>query len=92
MMDPRQEALSCKACRAIDRADGIEDGVLHPVAGARVRNETGSAGAVRVRLRAGHRCSQERGGEKEVHNGDATGHLIHSSSDRHRRLRRMKRR
>ena len=39
MMDPRQEALSCKACRAIDRADGVEDGVLHPVAGARVRNE-----------------------------------------------------
>src|SRR5438309_11640585 len=39
MMDPRQEALSCKACRAIGRADGIEDGVLHPVAAARVKNE-----------------------------------------------------
>ena len=39
MMDPAQEALSCPACRAIDRADGVEDGVLHPVAVARVRNE-----------------------------------------------------
>jgi len=38
-MDPVQEALSCNACLAIDRADGVEDGVLHPVAAARVRNE-----------------------------------------------------
>ena len=38
-MDPRTEALSCAACRAIDRADGVEDGVLHPVATARVKNE-----------------------------------------------------
>jgi len=39
MMDPVQEALSCNACRAIDRADGVEDGILHPVAASRVRNE-----------------------------------------------------
>jgi len=39
MMDPAQEALSCNACRAIDRADGVEDGILHPVAASRVRNE-----------------------------------------------------
>ena len=38
-MDAKQEALACNACRAIDRADGVEDGVLHPVATARVRNE-----------------------------------------------------
>ena len=39
MMDPVHEALSCKACRAIDKADGVEDGVLHPVAASRVKNE-----------------------------------------------------
>jgi len=39
MIDPRQEALSCPACRAIDKVDGVEDGVLHPVAASRVKNE-----------------------------------------------------
>src|SRR5438128_2250145 len=31
--------LPCPACRAIDRADGIEDGNLFPVLTARVKNE-----------------------------------------------------
>lgn len=31
--------LSCLACRAIDRADGVEDGNLYPVLATRVRHE-----------------------------------------------------
>jgi uncharacterized membrane protein len=31
--------LSCPACRAIDRADGVEDGNLYPVLATRVRHE-----------------------------------------------------
>jgi uncharacterized membrane protein len=31
--------LSCPACQAIDRADGVEDGNLYPVLATRVRHE-----------------------------------------------------
>ncbi len=31
--------LTCPACRAIDRSDGIEDGRLHPVMAERVKDE-----------------------------------------------------
>src|SRR4051812_47167859 len=36
---PEHLPLSCPACRAIDRADGVEDGQLHKPAHYRVRDE-----------------------------------------------------
>ena len=39
-------AMSCPACRAIDRADGVEDGNLFPVLAARVRHERKALQAV----------------------------------------------
>jgi uncharacterized membrane protein len=38
--------LSCPACRAIDQADGVEDGNLFPVLAARVRPERRAVRAV----------------------------------------------
>jgi uncharacterized membrane protein len=38
--------MSCPACRAIDRADGVEDGNLFPVLAARVRHERKAVQAV----------------------------------------------
>jgi hypothetical protein len=39
--------LDCPACRIIDRADGVEDGNLHPVMVQRVKNEARIMRAVR---------------------------------------------
>jgi uncharacterized membrane protein len=36
---PASGPLSCPACRAIDQADGVEDGNLFPVLAGRVRHE-----------------------------------------------------
>jgi len=37
----------CQACQNIDRADGIEDGRLHPVVAKRIRHETAVARKIR---------------------------------------------
>jgi uncharacterized membrane protein len=39
-MDPKEEVRNCGACRAIDRADGVEDGTLHATIAAHVKNES----------------------------------------------------
>lgn len=44
---PGGSPLSCQACRAIDRADGVEDGNLFPVLAARVGHERKLLHAVR---------------------------------------------
>jgi uncharacterized membrane protein len=43
---PDSHHLSCPACRAIDQADGVEDGNLFPVLAARVRHERKAVRAV----------------------------------------------
>jgi len=43
---PDSHHLSCPACRAIDQADGVEDGNLFPVLSARVRHERKAVRAV----------------------------------------------
>jgi uncharacterized membrane protein len=37
----------CRACQNIDRADGVEDGRLHPVLAKRIRHETAVARKIR---------------------------------------------
>ncbi|HTJ76584.1 MAG TPA: DUF1003 domain-containing protein [Acidimicrobiales bacterium] len=44
MNDPH--SISCPACRAIDRADGVEDGNLFPVLAQRVKHERRALQAV----------------------------------------------
>ena len=44
---PGGSAFTCPACRAIDRADGVEDGNLFPVLAARVGHERKLLHAVR---------------------------------------------
>jgi len=43
---PEHQALTCPACRAIDQADGVEDGNLFPVLASRVGHESRAVRAV----------------------------------------------
>ena len=38
----------CRACQTIDRADGVEDGGLHPVLAKRIRHETAVVRKIRT--------------------------------------------
>ena len=42
----------CRACQNIDRADGVEDGQLHPVLAKRIRHETAVGRKIRDALSA----------------------------------------